>query len=70
MLPSKARLIAIRAYVVTFVFATFRVLSEDAPDLPLGARDERRVLVSCFCLAVPWFIEEVILQSGRFQACS
>jgi uncharacterized membrane protein len=52
----------IRAYVVTFAFVTFRILSDYGPTSRLQPESDRSVMISWVCWVVPLGITELIFQ--------
>jgi hypothetical protein len=57
----------IRAYVVTFAFVTFRVLSDYGPTSRLQPENERSITISWACWVVPLAITEMIFQWKRMR---
>ncbi|HVP47184.1 MAG TPA: DUF2306 domain-containing protein [Bryobacteraceae bacterium] len=52
----------VRAYVVTFAFVTFRVLSDYGPTSRLQPENDRGITIAWACWAIPLLVAEVILQ--------
>ena len=50
----------IRAYVVTFAFVTFRILSDYGPTSRLQPENERSVMIAWVCWVVPLAITEMV----------
>ncbi len=57
----------IRAYVVTFGFVTFRILSDYGPTSRIEPAGDRIVTISWVCWAIPLLFTEVILQLRRMK---
>jgi hypothetical protein len=57
----------VRAYVVTFAFVTFRVLSDYGPTSRLQPEGDRSITIAWACWAIPLLITEVILQLRRMR---
>jgi uncharacterized membrane protein len=57
----------IRAYVVTFAFVTFRLISNWAPTSNLKPEEHVPIVAAWACWAVPFFFTEVILQLRRMH---
>ena len=58
----------IRAYVVTFAFVTYRVLSDYGPTSRLQPEHDRSITISWACWVVPLGITEMIFQLKRMNA--
>lgn len=58
----------IRAYVVTFAFVTFRILSDYGPTSRLQPESERSVMIAWVCWVVPLAIAEMVFQVRRVRA--
>jgi hypothetical protein len=58
----------IRAYVVTFAFVTFRILSDYGPTSRLQPENERSVMIAWVCWVVPLAITEMVFQLRRVRA--
>jgi uncharacterized membrane protein YozB (DUF420 family) len=57
----------IRAYVVTFAFVTFRILSDYGPTSRLQPENDRSITISWACWVVPLAITEMIFQLRRVR---
>jgi hypothetical protein len=57
----------IRAYVVTFAFVTFRILSDYGPTSRLQPENERSITISWVCWVVPLAVTEMIFQWKRIR---
>jgi hypothetical protein len=57
----------IRAYVVTFAFVTFRILSDYGPTSRLQPENDRSLTISWVCWVVPLAITEMIFQVKRMR---
>lgn len=57
----------IRAYVVTFAFVTFRILSDYGPTSRLQPEHDRSIVISWVCWVVPLGITEMIFQVKRMN---
>jgi hypothetical protein len=57
----------IRAYVVTFAFVTFRILSDYGPTSRLRPENDRSITISWACWVVPLAITEMIFQLRRVR---
>jgi len=55
----------IRAYVVTFAFVFFRVLSDFTPMSRLRPENDRDITIAWACWVVPLFVTEMIFQIRR-----
>jgi hypothetical protein len=60
----------IRAYVVTFAFVTFRVLSDYGPTSRLHPEIDRDITISWACWVIPLAITEMVFQVRRFKAAA
>jgi uncharacterized membrane protein len=60
----------IRAYVVTFAFVTFRVLSDYGPTSRLQPESDRSITIAWACWVVPLAVTELIFQLRRVKAAS
>ncbi len=60
----------IRAYVVTFAFVFFRILSDYTPMSRLRPENERDITIAWACWVVPLAVTEMIFQLKRLQAAS
>ncbi len=58
----------IRAYVVTFAFVTFRVLSDYGPTSRLQPENDRSIIITWVCWVVPLAITEMIFQLRRLRS--
>src|ERR1035437_269642 len=58
----------IRAYVVTFSFVTFRILSDYGPTSRLQPESDRSLTISWACWVVPLAITEMIFQIRQMKA--
>jgi hypothetical protein len=55
----------IRAYVVTFAFVFFRILSDYGPTSRLQPENDRSIIISWVCWVVPLGVTEMIFQVRR-----
>jgi hypothetical protein len=60
----------IRAYVVTFAFVTFRVLSDYGPTSRLQPENDKSITIAWACWVVPLAVTEMIFQLRRMKAAS
>ncbi len=60
----------IRAYVVTFAFVTFRVLSDYGPTSRLLPENDRSITIAWACWVVPLAITEMIFQLKRLRTAA
>ena len=58
----------IRAYVVTFAFVTFRILSDYGPTSRLMPENDRSITIAWACWVVPLAVTEMIFQLKRMQS--
>lgn len=58
----------IRAYVVTFAFVFFRILSDYSPMARLRPENDRDITIAWVCWVAPLAITEMILQFRRIRA--
>jgi hypothetical protein len=58
----------IRAYVVTFAFVTFRILSDYGPTSRLQPENDRSLTISWVCWVVPLAITEMVFQVRRVRS--
>lgn len=58
----------IRAYVVTFAFVTFRILSDYGPTSRLQPENDRSLTISWVCWVVPLAITEMVFQLKRVRS--
>lgn len=58
----------VRAYVVTFAFVTFRILTDYAPTSHLQPQNDLFITAAWACWAVPLLATEVILQLRRMRS--
>jgi len=58
----------IRAYVVTFAFVTFRILSDYGPTSRLQPENDKSLTISWVCWVVPLAITEMIFQLKRTRS--
>ena len=58
----------IRAYVVTFAFVTFRILSDYGPTSRLQPENDRDITISWACWVVPLAVTEMVFQIKRARA--
>jgi len=58
----------VRAYVVTFAFVTFRVLSDYGPTSRLQPAGDKAITIGWACWALPLLVTEVILQLRRMRS--
>jgi hypothetical protein len=57
----------IRAYVVTFAFVTFRILSDYGPTSRLQPENDRSLTISWVCWVVPLAVTEMVFQLRRMK---
>jgi hypothetical protein len=57
----------IRAYVVTFAFVTFRILSDYGPTSRLQPENDRSLTITWVCWVVPLAITEMVFQLRRVR---
>lgn len=57
----------IRAYVVTFAFVTFRVLSDYTPMARLRPENDRDITIAWVCWVVPLAVTEMVFQLKRLK---
>ena len=57
----------IRAYVVTFAFVTFRILSDYGPTSRLQPENDRSITISWVCWVVPLAVTEMVFQIKRMR---
>jgi uncharacterized membrane protein len=57
----------VRAYIITFAFVTFRVLSDYGPTALLKPDIDRVLTIAWSCWSVPLFFGEVLLQIRRMR---
>jgi hypothetical protein len=57
----------IRAYVVTFAFVTFRILSDYGPTSRLQPENDRSLTISWVCWVVPLAVTEMVFQFRRMK---
>ncbi len=57
----------IRAYVVTFAFVTFRILSDYGPTSRLQPENDRSITISWVCWVVPLAVTEMVFQIRRVR---
>ena len=60
----------IRAYVVTFAFVFFRILSDYSPMSRLRPENDRDIIISWVCWVVPLGVTELIFQIRRMNAAT
>jgi hypothetical protein len=60
----------IRAYVVTFAFVTFRVLSDYGPTSRLQPENDRSITIAWACWVVPLAVTEMVFQLKRIWKAS
>jgi hypothetical protein len=60
----------IRAYVVTFAFVFFRILSDYGPMSRLRPENDRDIIISWVCWVVPLGVTEMIFQIRRMRAAT
>jgi hypothetical protein len=60
----------IRAYVVTFAFVFFRVLSDYSPMARLRPENDRDITIAWACWVVPLAVTEMIFQLKRVRAAA
>jgi hypothetical protein len=60
----------IRAYVVTFAFVFFRILSDYGPTSRLLPENDRDITVAWACWVVPLAVTEMIFQLKRTRAAT
>jgi len=58
----------IRAYVVTFAFVFFRILSDYSPMSRLRPENDRDITIAWACWVVPLAVTEIVLQFRRIRA--
>jgi uncharacterized membrane protein len=58
----------IRAYVVTFAFVTFRVLSDYGPTSRLQPENDKAITIAWACWVVPLAITEMVFQLRRIRS--
>jgi uncharacterized membrane protein YozB (DUF420 family) len=58
----------VRAYVVTFAFVTFRILSDYGPTSRLQPDNDKSITIAWACWALPLLITEVVLQLRRMRS--
>lgn len=58
----------VRAYVVTFAFVTFRILSDYGPTSRLMPESDRSITIAWACWVVPLAVTEMIFHLKRVQA--
>jgi hypothetical protein len=58
----------IRAYVVTFAFVTFRILSDYGPTSRLMPESDRSITIAWACWVVPLAVTEMIFQLKRMRS--
>jgi len=58
----------IRAYVVTFAFVTFRILSDYGPTSRLQPENDKSMTISWVCWVVPLAVTEMIFQLKRMRS--
>ena len=58
----------VRAYVVTFAFVTFRLLSDYGPTSRLQPDGDRSITIGWACWALPLLVTEVVLQLRRMRS--
>jgi hypothetical protein len=58
----------IRAYVVTFAFVFFRILSDYGPTSRLQPENDRSLTITWVCWVVPLAITEIIFQLKRIRS--
>lgn len=58
----------VRAYVVTFAFVTFRILSDYGPTSRLQPAGDKAITIGWACWALPLLVTEVILQLRRMHS--
>jgi uncharacterized membrane protein len=59
-----------RAYVVTFAFVTFRILSDYGPTSRLQPENDRSLTIAWVCWVVPLAATEMIFQMKRVRAAT
>jgi uncharacterized membrane protein YozB (DUF420 family) len=57
----------IRAYVVTFAFVFFRILSDYSPMSRLRPENDRDIIISWVCWVVPLAVTEMVFQIRRVR---
>lgn len=57
----------IRAYVVTFAFVFFRILSDYSPMSRLRPENDRDIIISWVCWVVPLAVTEMVFQLRRMR---
>jgi hypothetical protein len=55
----------IRAYVVTFAFVFFRILSDYSPMSRLRPENDRDIIITWVCWVVPLAVTEMVFQIRR-----
>jgi heme/copper-type cytochrome/quinol oxidase subunit 3 len=60
----------VRAYVVTFAFVTFRILSDYGPTSRLQPENDKSITIGWACWALPLLLTEVILQLRSMRSSS
>ena len=60
----------IRAYVVTFAFVTFRILSDYGPTSHLQPESDRSITITWVCWVVPLAVTEMIFHLRRIKLAS
>ena len=58
----------LRAYIITFAFVTFRILSEYSPLSHVVPVSDRIVTIGWVCWTVPLLVAEVVMQLRRIRA--
>lgn len=58
----------VRAYVVTFAFVTFRILSDYGPTSRLQPDNDKSITIAWACWALPLLVTEVVLQLRRMRS--
>jgi hypothetical protein len=58
----------IRAYVVTFAFVFFRILSDYGPMSRLQPENDRSITIAWTCWVIPLAVTEMIFQLRRVRA--
>jgi hypothetical protein len=57
----------IRAYVVTFAFVFFRILSDYSPMSRLRPENDRDIIITWVCWVVPLAVTEMVFQIRRMR---
>ena len=57
----------IRAYVVTFAFVFFRILSDYSPMARLRPENDRDIIITWVCWVVPLAVTEMVFQIRRMR---